>query len=250
MSKVIQEKEFALLIEAYRKSLVRRYSEENLKNYPKFAKLDRKIIDKLVKYFLELLYPPHETRLELDNAFKSLGSFINTPAKFFGVMGNLGYAVIKFGKLLISAIHAGISALKGYLAAHKFESHLFESALPLIREGKDISDEKIFDSLIGTIPEEEATAFRKQVVRLFEILSEKELLLKIQEVMLHVIEKMEKKSKVYSKDEIKGIRMGYGIIESGKILFEELSLEEIKIILSGIDTIEKDYYEKAAGLKN
>jgi hypothetical protein len=245
MNEIIKEKEFGILIEAYRKSLVRRYSEENLKKFPEFSKLDRKIIDKLINYFLELLYPPYETRLELDNAFHSLGSFVNTPSKFFGLMGNIGYAIVKFGKMLLTAIQAGIAALKSYLAAYKFESTLYQHSLPFLQEGKDISEEKIFNSLIATIPEEEATAFRKQIVRLFEILSNKELLQKIQEVMLHVIEKMEKKAGVYSEHEIKGIRMGYGIIEKGKVLFQELKEEEIRIVLEGIDTIEKEFYEFA-----
>jgi hypothetical protein len=249
MSEVIQQKEFAILIDAYRKSLVRRYSQENLKNFPELSEFDRKIIDKLIEYFLELLYPPYESRVELDNAFHSLKSFVYSPSKFIGVMGNIGYAVVKFGKLLLSAIQAGIAALRSYLAAHKFEAELYKNALPLLKQGIDISEEKVFNSLIGQIPEPEATAFREQVVKLFGVLADRVLLEKIQEVMLHVIEKMESKPKLYTKDEIRGIRMGYEIIDKGKELFSELTPQQIQFILKGIDLVEKDFYERAAGLQ-
>jgi hypothetical protein len=221
MSEVIQQKEFSLLIDAYRKSLIRRYSAENLKRFPELSQFDRKVIDNLINYFLELLYPPYSSRVELDNAFHSLGGFVNSPAKFMGVMGNLGYAIVKFGKMLVSAIQAGIAALRSYLAAHKFEAELYKNALPLLEKGVDISEETVINSLIGQIPEPEATAFRKQVVRLFEVLADKKLLEKIQEVMHHVIEKMESKPNVYTKDEIKGIQLGYNIIDKGKVLFSE-----------------------------
>lgn len=249
MNSPIQDEKFSLLIDAYRKSLVRRYSQENISRFPELAKFDRKVVDKLIAYFLELLYPPYETRKELDNAFHSLGSFVNSSAKFFGVMGSLGYAVFKFGKLLLQGIQAGIAALRSYIAAHKFESELYQNALPYLEKGIDISEEKIFNSLIGKIPEKEATAFRHQVVKLFEILANKKLLEKIQEIMLHVIEKMQQRPDVYSASEIRGIQMGFNIIEKGKVLFDELTPEQIQIVLRGIDTIEKDFYERAAGIK-
>ncbi len=249
MNSSLQDKKFSFIIEAYRKSLVRRYSEENISRFPELSKFDRKIVDKLIVYFLELLYPPYETRKELDNAFHSLGSFVNSSAKFFGIMGNLGYAVIKFGKLLLQGIQAGIAALKSYLAANKFESELYKNALPYLEKGIDISQEEIFNSLIGKIPEKEATAFRHQVIKLFEILANKKLLEKIQEIMLHVIEKMEQRPDIYSTSEIRGIQMGFNIIERGKVLFDELTQEQIQIVLKGIDVIEKDFYERAAGIQ-
>lgn len=249
MNSPLEDEKFALLIDAYRKSLVRRYSQENISRFPELSNFDRKIVDKLISYFLELLYPPYETRKELDNAFHSLGSFVNSSAKFFGVMGSLGYAVFKFGKLLLLGIQAGIAALRSYIAAHKFESELYQNALPYLEKGIDISEEKIFNSLIGKIPEKEATAFRHQVVKLFEILANKKLLEKIQEIMLHVIEKMQQRPDVYSTSEIRGIQMGFNIIEKGKVIFDELTPEQIQIVLRGIDTIEKDFYERAAGIK-
>jgi hypothetical protein len=247
---IIFDKNFELIIVAYRKSLIRRYSVENLSRFKELEKVDRATIDKLVHYFLELLYPPYSTRLELDNAFHSLGGFINTPAKLFGVLGNIGYAIVKFGKLLLRAMHAGIAALKSYLAAHKFEKELYQQALPYIEAGKDISEEDIFNSLIGKIPKEEADAFREQVVNLFRFLAKKDLLEKIQQVMLHVIAKMERKKHIYTESDLKGIRMGYDIIEKGKEVFSILTDEEIALTLKGIDMVEKDFFDRAASIES
>ncbi len=242
---LLQEKDFNLIIEAYRKSLLSRYSESNLNRYSELSNINRATIDKLVYYFLELLYPPIEDRLKLDSAFNSLSNFVHSPSKLMGVLGNIPYAVMKFGKMLFSALQAGMSALRSYLSAHKFERLLYNAAVPLIEKGIDISDEKVFSSLLAKVPKEEADDFRHQVVKLFEILSNQELLVKVQDVMQHVIEKMESKKNLYTKEEVDGIRLGYGIIEKGKELFRELNKEEVKIVLQGIDTIEKDYFDKA-----
>ncbi|MDX1957917.1 MAG: hypothetical protein SFU98_05050 [Leptospiraceae bacterium] len=245
MDELFNEKDFEKIIEAYRISLVRRYAKENLARFKELEKIERKNIDKLIQYFLDLLYPEYETRLELDAAFHSLGTFAHSPQKLFGVLGNIPYAIVKFGKLLIQALQAGMNALRSYYAAYRFERELFLQAKPMILAGKDISSPEIFDSLIAKIPKDEADTFRKQIIKLFEILANKELLEKIQEVMLHVIEKMEKKKNVYSDSDIKGIRMGYSIIEKGKEIFQFLNPEEIQLLLYGIDTIEKDFYETA-----
>jgi hypothetical protein len=242
---LINNENFSKLIDAYRKALIERYSHSNLEKYPILKKLDRNIIDNLILYFLELLYPPFEERKQLDNAFQSLNNFIHTPSKLFGVLGNLTYAVIQFGKMLISALQAGLNALRSYLAAHKFEKILYTESLPYLEKGFDISDPKLFQSLIAKIPKKDADEFREQVVKLFRTLSNKKLLEKVQDVMIHVIEKMESKPNLYSREEINGIRLGYSIIEKGKGLFENLPKEDIELILVGIDSIEKDFYEEA-----
>lgn len=242
---LLYEKNFDKIIEAYRKSLLLRYSEDNIKNFPELSNIDRNTIDKLVNYFLELLYPPLEDRLKLDNAFSSLSNFVHSPSKLMGVLGNIPYAVMKFGKMLFSALQAGMNALRSYLAANKFERELYEAAKPLLAKGMDISEDKVFNSLLAKIPQEEADEFRQQVVKLFEILSNRELLVKVQDVMIHVIEKMESKKKIYTQEEVDGIKLGYGIIEKGKELFSSLDEKNIEMVLKGIDLVEKKFFEKA-----
>ncbi|MBE7411155.1 MAG: hypothetical protein L6Q54_00220 [Leptospiraceae bacterium] len=237
--------EFSILISAYRNSLIQRYSIENLERFPKYSKIDRNLIDRLISYFLELLYPPYEDRLKLDNAFKSLASFVHSPSKFFGIMGDIGGMVFKFGRHFPRAIRAGVSSLSSYLTAHKFEETLFFHAKDMILEGKDLLSYDEFNRLIAKIPKKEAEKFRKDVVELFHTLTEVELLNKIIEIMRNIISKMKSKPGIYSESEIYGIEMGLSIISKGKNVFHELNPSDIQLVLSAIDDIEKDFFENA-----
>ncbi len=241
----LQEKEFGLLILAYRKSLQKRYSRENLNRFAEFNSIDQATVDKLTSYFLELLYPELEERIKLDQAFDALASFVHSPEKMWGLLGSVGTIIFKFGKQFFSAAKAGVSALKSYVTAHKFEAILYEQAKELIRNGKNIEEEIYFNKLIANIPKKDADDFRHQIVSLFATLSKKDLLEKILEVMDYVISKMKQKSETYTQADIDGISLGKGIITSGKDVFTELSQEKIQLILRGIDTIEKDFYERA-----
>lgn len=241
----LEEKSFGLLIIAYRISLKKRYSRENLNRFQEFAKIDQQTVDKLTSYFLELLYPELEERVKLDKAFAALSSFVHSPEKMWGLLGSVGTIIFKFGKQFFSAAKAGVSALKSYITAHKFESILYERAKELIKEGKNIEEEIYFNRLIASIPQKEADDFRHQIVSLFSTLSKNDLLEKILEVMDYVILKMKQKPDTYSDDDINGISLGKGIITRGKEVFTKLSQEEITLILKGIDTIEKDFYERA-----
>ena len=241
----LEEKEFGLLIIAYRRSLQKRYSRENLNRFQEFTSIDQGTVDRLTSYFLELLYPELEERIKLDQAFAALASFVHSPEKMWGLLGSIGTIIFKFGKQFFSAAKAGVSALKSYVTAHKFESILYEHAKELLKEGKDIEEEIYFNRLIASIPKKEADDFRHQIVSLFSTLSRKDLLDKILEVMDYVIMKMKTKPETYTEDDIGGISLGKGIIIRGKDVFTELSPEKIQLILKGIDTIEKDFYERA-----
>lgn len=240
----IKDPRFAKIITAYRKSLVERYSPANISRFPEFTGMKRETIDLLIQYFLELLYPEYEVRKELDNAFQALAAFTHSPTKLFGVMGNIAGAVFKFGKLLIPAMQAGINSLRSYVAANNFEKDLFMHAIPLIDKGTDISEEKVFMALVANIPQVEADKFRYQIVKLFEILSQKQLPEKALEVMQSVKHKMETKKNLYTDQEIEGIQMGCNIIEKGKFIFTELTDPEIALVLKGIDRIEEDFYQR------
>lgn len=241
----LEEKEFGLLILAYRKSLQKRYSRENLDRFQEFSNIDQGTVNRLTSYFLELLYPELDERVKLDQAFAALASFVHTPEKMWGLLGSVGTIIFKFGKQFFSAAKAGVSALKSYVTAHKFESILYDHAKELIKEGKNIEEEIYFNRLIASIPKKEADDFRHQIVSLFSTLSKKELLEKILQVMDYVIEKMQSKPETYTIDDINGISLGKGIILRGKDVFTELSQDKIQLILKGIDTIEKDFYERA-----
>ena len=239
---ILEQNEFSLLITAYRKFLIQRYSQENLKRFPEFKTIPRETVDKLVSYFLELLYPEIEKRKELDNAFRALANFVHTPEKIFGLIGSIGTILFKFGKQFFSATKAGIAALRSYIKANQFEESLYEYAKLSIEKGRDITEEVHFKRLIGRIEKKEADEFRTQIISLFKTLSNQSLLIKVEEVLEYVSDKMKSKKDVYSEQDISGILLGKMIIKKGKNIFTELDEKQIELVIKAIDKIEEDFY--------
>lgn len=239
---ILEQREFSLLIIAYRKFLIQRYSTENLKRFPEFETIPRVVVDKLVSYFLDLLYPEIEKRKELDNAFRALANFVHTPEKIFGLLGSIGVILFKFGKQFFSATKAGVAALRSYVKANQFEESLYEYAKLSIEKGRDISEEVHFKRLIGRIEKKEADEFREQIISLFKTLSNQSLLIKVEEVLEYVSDKMKSKKDVYSEQDIEGILLGRMIIQKGKSIFTELDQKQIDLVIRAIDKIEEDFY--------
>ncbi|TGK29021.1 hypothetical protein EHQ12_00910 [Leptospira gomenensis] len=245
MKNLLQDPDFPVLIRAYRSSLVRRYSSSNLERYPEFNSIPRSTIDTLLDYFLILLYPEFEGRVVLDGAFQSLSGFVHSPAKVFGLIGSLGAAAFSFGKHLGAAFKTGFAALHSYLTARRFETLMFDFAKKELEKGNDPADPNVFRSIIAQVPKKEADQFRIDLVKLFETLSDRDLLEKIVVMMRAIVRKMESKPKTYTKEEVEGIRLGLSILEKGRELFEGLSENEMKLILKAVDRIETDFFEDA-----
>jgi len=235
--------DFSKLISAYRKNIRDKYSLDRIKLYPKYAHIREDAIERMVSYFLELLYPELKERIELDNAFASLKGFVQNPSKLFGLIGSLGLSLWRIGKYLPKAFQSGIAALSSYLAAHEFECQLLVGAKEKINEGKDILQEENFKKLLALIPFAEAEKFRKDTVSLFRTLSNDELVDRIILILDSVIQKMKEKSKLYSPQDINGIELGLSILKKGKQILVSLSIEEKELVIDAINQIEKDYYE-------
>ncbi|EPG76296.1 hypothetical protein LEP1GSC058_1340 [Leptospira fainei serovar Hurstbridge str. BUT 6] len=250
MASLLNDPEFPKLIRAYRSSLRRRYSPENIKRYPRFSSISSAKVELLVKYFLELLYPELEGRKRLDGAFSSLAGFVQSPSKVFGVLGSLGTAVFKLGRHLKSAFQAGFAALHSYVTAHKFEDLMFTKAKELLGEGADLEKPEIFDYVLASVSPHDADSFRNDIVKLFRTLSNRELLSKIRDLMDAVVRTMKAKPKLYSQEDVSGILLGAGILARGEELFQGMSRGEMDLILDAIETIEKDsYYEALERIK-
>ncbi len=239
----INDPHFSELLIAYRNSLVIRYSKENRSRFPEYNSLSEDKIDALISFFLNFLYPPISERRTLDEAFNSLASFVNNPSKIWGILGNLALSIFQFGRHFVSALKAGLAALHSYVSAHRLEGHLLELARPiLIQRGK--VEELEFQSLIGKIPEKEATEFREDIQKLFRIFSNKTLVDKIILIMEDVLSKMQSKKDVYSEIDRKGIELGISILKEGKKLFSGFSEAEMLLTVEAIGAMEKDYWER------
>lgn len=235
--------DFSKLISAYRKNIRDKYAIERIKLYPQFSHIREDAIARMVTYFLELLYPEISERIELDNAFASLKSFVHNPSKVFGLLGSLGLSLWKIGKYLPQAFQSGIAALSSYLTAHEFEHRLLAGAKIQLQQGKDILLEENFKKLLALIPISEAEKFRKDTVSLFRTLSNDELVDRIILIMDSIIQKMRDKPKLYSAQDIKGIELGLSILKKGKHILESLSDSEKVLVIDAINLIEKDYFE-------
>ncbi|TGL77667.1 hypothetical protein [Leptospira yasudae] len=245
MKNFLQDPDFPILISAYRSSLIRRYSASNLERYPELRAIPRSVVDTLLKYFLELLYPEYEGRVLLDGAFHSLSGFVHSPSKVFGLIGSLGAAALSFGRHIGAAFKTGFAALHSYLTARHFEALMFEFTKEELRAGNDPENEIVFERIISRVPKKEADQFREDVVKLFETLSNRELLAKIVSMMKAIVSKMESKPKTYTSEDVAGIRLGLAILQKGEELFRGLSDTEMKLILNAIDRVEKDFFEDA-----
>lgn len=243
--KVTDHPLFSRLIESYQQSLVRRYSDEALRAYPKFQSIKREKIDSLIQFFLDHLYPKYEERLVLDNAFDSLAGFVNNPSKIWGILGNLAMSIFRFGKHFPMALKAGLSALHSYITAHQFEDSLVSELSGSQNPDEILNTPEGMERLIAKIPKEKADAFRKDIGALFKIFSDEALVKKIILIMEDILVKMEGKTSVYTEADKKGIGLGIQILKEGRQIFDRLSKGEIDLILQAIDEIERDFYLRA-----
>ncbi|MEI7012548.1 hypothetical protein [Leptospira licerasiae] len=245
MGSLLEEPEFPKLISAYREALKRRYSKNNLSQYPKFSSIPEEKVELLVRYFLELLYPEYEGRKKLDGAFESLAGFVHSPPKVLGLLGQLSLAVFKLGRHLRSAFQAGFAALHSYITAHRFEEIMFSKAKELLNEGKDLQSKSNFNQVLASVSKKDADQFREDILKLFATLSDRELLSKIKQLMDAVVKTMKSKPKTYTQEEVEGIMLGAGILTKGEELFSGMTREEMDLILEAIDQVEKDSFEEA-----
>ncbi|TGM43200.1 hypothetical protein EHQ75_03145 [Leptospira levettii] len=244
-SKVLHHSLFPEFIQLYQKSLVIRYSKDNLQNYPEFHSISEKTIQELLTFFLEYLYPSYEKRKKLDAAFDALSGFVNHPSKIWGILGNLAMSIFRFGKHFPMALKAGMSALHSYVTAHSFEEELV-MALDAQENPKEFLESNFaMEKLISFVEKEKADAFRKDVCSLFSIFSDKELVRKIILIMEDILLKMESKQSLYTENDKNGISLGVSILKEGQKIFDLLTRQEMDLVLQAIDKIEMEFYQKA-----
>ncbi|XDD47743.1 hypothetical protein AB3N60_06605 [Leptospira sp. WS39.C2] len=244
-SKVLHHPLFPEFIHLYQKSLVSRYSKENLINYPEFQSISDRTIQELLQFFLEYLYPTYEQRIKLDAAFDALSGFVNHPSKIWGILGNLAMSIFRFGKHFPMALKAGMSALHSYVTAHNFEEELVFALDGQENPKTFLEGNYAMEKLISFVEKSKADVFRKDVGALFSIFSDKELVRKIILIMEDILVKMESKTSLYTENDKNGISLGVSILKEGRKIFDLLKKEEMVLVLQAIDKIEEDFYQKA-----
>lgn len=213
------------LIDHFRNLVAKRYQYDHLNEIIDLPEsFDEADVDKVRDLFLESIYPPPEDRKLLDDAFKNLRSYIVNPVKAIGLLGNIAVASLKFGPKLPQAIRAGMLSLDSYLSAKRFEEQLYKIASEK-HESPPITEDQ-FKEIAYSVPEDEAQAFLKEISGFLHSLTDTELLKKTVEILNAVTARMEKRPRLYSKQEIDGIRLGTEILSHGHRVFSGYSEDE------------------------
>ncbi len=230
------------VIKGYRKVIQKRYTYSNLS---KTADIPESFDENRVKlfrdFFLENLYPSPEKREELNEAFESLDVYIQNPKKLTRLMMDSTSLIFKFGRHLPKLLKAGLNALKSFRKGNKFEEKLVDSAIA--QELAAPYSEANINSLIKSLSPKEIEEFIVANENLFETLYDRKLVGKIKEIIQFLINKMKKRSDVYSEVEINGLEMGYEIINKGDALFESLSDKNQRLIIEFVISKERDILE-------
>ena len=231
------------VILGYRKVILERYDYAILKDrddLPHSFTEDR--INAFKDYFLNYLYPLPAKRTELDDAFDSLDNYIKHPDKLLRLLIDSGRLLFKYGRHLPKILNAGIKALRSFRRASHFEERLVEQAV--LQQLATPYNKADIEGLIRSLPRKELEAFIDSSRSLFEILHDRTLVVKIKEIVAHLIQKMKNRPKVYSAVEIRGMEIGEAIITQGDLLFDELNKEDQKLIFQLVIKMEREILDR------
>ena len=227
------------IISGYRSTIASRYQYQLIKDkYEIPNSITEETVDELRNYFLNYIYPEFEKREELNAAFKSLDEYIEHPSKLLVVLKDALKLVFKYGIHLPKILNAGLDAMKTFQAATKFENSLVKEAINNKIEAP--FDHKKIDSLIKLLSRQEIEEFIQISESLFEILHDRVLIEKIEEVIEYLISVMKKNEAFYTQNQIHGLEIGYEMIIEGDKLFNKLSKEDQLRFVILIMKIEND----------
>ena len=229
------------LIDKYRQLVAERYDYELIKDdLP--DNVGQQEVEDLRYYFLHYLYPePHERR-ELDEAFSYLENYVTQPSKVWGILGNLAGAVFRFGSMLIDALKAGLVSLDAHISAKRFEEDLYlaamrhDFAIPLT--------DAQFKECMRSIERRRVERFIDDIGKLFTSMSNTRLLAKTIDIMHDVVAKMERRKRIYTADEVAGIKLGINILQKGYELFKDYPEQTKKAVVAFIVAQEHQFTEE------
>lgn len=235
-----REKILEEIISGYRNTISERYQYQNIiAKYEVPETIDEETVNQLRVYFLNYMYPEYSKRMELNDAFKSLDDYIKHPQKLLRVLFDATKLIFTYGRHLPKILSAGLGAMKTFRAATAFENNLVDAAVKS-NVLAPYDSEKI-EELIKTLSHEEIEHFIEMSHSLFEILHDKLLIKKIKEVIQYLIQIMKEKQDIYSQDQIKGLEIGFEMINEGDKLFNQLSIGDQQNLVFLITKIEKDH---------
>jgi hypothetical protein len=208
------------IINKFREMVKKRYDFADISHrFDLPHNITEEVIEEIRGYFLDSIYPEPVKRKELEEAFSGLGSYVRSPKKIWGLLGNMSRAIFQFGRQFPTALRAGINALDSFMGAKQFEADMVHHAhLHVIP--RDISDEQ-YERLMAELPRRDIERFINDVRKLFKIMTNTKLIEKTIHILDNVVETMRHKPRIYPQKEIDGILLGRSILENGYHLFSK-----------------------------
>lgn len=234
------------IIIAYRHLIEERYDYSRLKKRSEFPdSFEEARVNKFKSYFLDYLYPAPDKRKELNAAFEGLDEYIKHPSKLLRLLMDSSSLFFKYGKYLPQILKTAIHALQSFRKANAFEEKLIYQAE--LRRKSEPNAAVDVNYLISHLSPEEIEDFIQSGQNLFETLKNRPLVAKIKVILEKLIEKMRKRPKVFTEQDLRALLMGQEVITIGDSLFEELSSEEQEKIFEFIIDMEREELAKIFG---
>lgn len=232
------EKILEKIIEGYRNSIDDRYQYLNIINKINLPQsIDEEAVSRIRNYFLDFIYPEFTKRQELNEAFESLDVYIKSPEKLLNILLTSVKLIFSHGRHLPKILNTGLKALKSFRAGTKFESKLVEHAV----ENQIFTpfDTSKINLLISKLPRHEMEEFINHSHTLIEVFHDYKLVGKIKEILQYLIIKMNENRNLYSENDIRGMELGYEMLEHGDLLFRSFEKKDQDYIITMIIQLEK-----------
>ena len=144
-----------------------------------------------------------------------------------------------------SVFKAAFRGIEIHTKSIQLEKLMIEEAQKLSMEASYITknESESIKKIIRHFSPKKLISFQKDTLVFFKTLANSALLTKVIESMRISQETIEKHP-LYSKQEREGLAYGLDLLETGLQLFQELKIEESKLILQGIQLIEEDWYAR------
>ena len=167
-----------------------------------------------------------------------MDNYIQQPQKLISILVDASRLLLKYGRHLPQILGTGLKALNTFNSASKFEQTFVEEAIQ--KKLKGPYTEKKIKVLLKAIPKNEIDNFIKTSQALFETLHDRPQVKKIKEIISYIIGVMKKNSDRYSSDQIKGLEMGFALLDEGDRLLQKLHPKDQRKLIYLITEIETD----------
>ncbi|MBI2432764.1 MAG: hypothetical protein HYV26_07840 [Candidatus Hydrogenedentes bacterium] len=232
------------ILEFYRGELRRRYQLENVRHFPHFDEIEDLQIEALREFFLDRIYPPVDERHKLDKAFEHLGLVMYSPRRLRPLMTTAIASALRMGHRFPSAIAAGLATIDAYREARKLEACMMRNALEMDFSAADTKKRSRMIHLIVAVPDEDVLRLIHDIMKLFQALSNVKMLetaVRFMEICRDVVER---RRDLYGQEDWDGFNLGRDVIQGGLDLFRQLRPEDFPNIISGIEAIELEWFER------